>query len=100
MLRLPRHAGVPRRLIQSAHIDPLQARARRHGAGRHDLKHNLSAGFASRTLRHAKPQRIVMIEHRLQRRRQMRLPQTRRHPHQHRLVEALDRRGLLQAASA
>ena len=37
-----------------------------------------------------------MIEHRLQRRRKMLLPQTRRHPQQHRLMEALDRRALLQ----
>src|SRR6266436_5931236 len=45
---------------------------------------------------HSQPQRIVMIEHSLQRRSQISLAHARRHLQQHRLVEAIERTPTLQ----
>ena len=91
-------ARAQRRLVEPGDIDATQAVAglHRHRAARSPGVHS------SPSLRRAsaQPQRIVMIEQRLQRRHQMILAQPRRHLQQHRLVEAVERPAALGAASA
>ena len=87
-LRLLGDAGAQRSFGQPMDIDPPQARLRIDAAAAHDLQRKL------RTLpgrNEPQPQRIVMLEHRLQRAGEVIAPQPRRHLQQHRLMEALER---------
>src|SRR6266571_4562063 len=81
-------ASLPRPCIKTTNVDPSQARSRQHCPRRPHLK--LALATASTAIQ-AQTQRIVMIKHSLQRRKQMILSQTRRHLQQRRLVEPLNR---------
>ena len=95
--RLLADGGAQRSLIETGDVDAVQAAAGLHGTGRRDLQGPLGPRPCTN---HPQPQRVVMLEQRLQGRHQVLLAQPRRHLQQHRLVEALDRPAPLDAASA
>ena len=74
-------------IVEPADINATQALLRRHRTRPRHLK----APLAPRRHIQPQPQRIMMIKHSLQGCQQIRFPQTRRNPQQHRLVEMLDR---------
>ena len=86
--RLLADGGAQRGLIHAGDIDAMQTVGRLHGTGRCDLQGPFVRLPCSNE---PQPQRIVMLEQRLQGRNQLLLAQVRRHLQQHCLVEALDR---------
>src|SRR6266481_4341329 len=91
--RMLADARLTPRSIKTTNVDPSEAGARIHRPSRRHLQ----LPFAlPRGRFQPQPQRIVMIEHSLQRRSQISLAHARRHLQQHRLVEAIERTPTLQ----
>src|SRR5215471_9030472 len=92
-LRPLANAGLARRCIKTADVNPLNAVCRQHRSSRRNLKPPLPD---ARIHIRPKTQRIVMIKHSLQRTDEIILAQSRRHLQQHRLVKSIDRTPALQ----
>ena len=86
-LRLRRKARRQRCIVQPRNRHPTQPTRRRNRTRRRHLQPPLPPGRR----RKPQPQRVMVIDNALQRRRQMLLAQPSRHPQQNRLVEPIDR---------
>ena len=89
--RRRRNLSPQARIVETAAIDPPQARPRRNRT----RSRNRKPPRPIRRHRQPQPQRIVMVEQSLQRRRKLRLPHAPRHPQQRGLAEPVDRAAAL-----
>src|SRR5262249_51342981 len=85
-------ARLTRPSIKTANVDPPHAARRSHRPSRRHLQ----LPFPRPRHRQPQTQRIVMINHSLQRQYQISLAQPRRHLQQHRLIEPIERTTTLQ----